>query len=119
MFTILLPYWAIAGSLPSTKKTFRMEANAKQRNRARIMSVLRSASKAGTTTDVTIITCCTNLMNELSGLKAHRQLAPANATHAKRQRMWGGQVSLPKRERFCMAKMTEIAEMAGQKILAP
>ncbi len=31
--------------------------------------------------------------------------------------MWGGQVSLPKRERFSTAKMTEIAAMAGQKIL--
>lgn len=119
MFTSLGPYWTIIGSLPSTIKTFRIEANAKQKNRARIISALRSASKAGTTTDVTTITCCTNLINEVSGLKAHRTLAPANATHAKRQRMWGGQVSLPKRERFCMAKMTEIAEMAGQKILAP
>src|ERR1700692_1245780 len=118
MFTRLGPYWTNCGSPPSTKKTFRIEANAKQRNRARIISALRSASKAGTTTDVTTITCCTNLINELSGLKAHRALAPANARHAKRQRMWGGQISLPKRERFRTAKMTEIAVMAGQKILA-
>src|ERR1700726_940966 len=118
MFKLFGPYRAIIGSPPSTKKTFRMEANAKQRNRARIISALRSASKAGTTTDATTITCCTNLINELSGLKAHRTLAPANATHAKRQRMWGGQTSLPKREGFRMAKRTEIAAMEGQKILA-
>src|ERR1700730_2513891 len=98
MFTSLGPYWAFIETPPSTKKTFRIEANAKQRNRARIISVLRSASKAGTTTDVTTITCCTNLIDELSGLKAQRTLAPANARHAKRQRMWGGQASLPKRE---------------------
>src|ERR1700730_17425801 len=116
MFTILEPYRANSGSCVSTKKTFRTEAKAKQRNRARIISALRSASKAGTTTDATTITCCTNLTNELSGLKAHRTLAPANATHAKRQRIWGGQISLPRRERFCTARMTEIAAMAGQKI---
>jgi len=31
--------------------------------------------------------------------------------------MWGGQVSLPRRELFCTAKITEIAATAGQKIL--
>jgi hypothetical protein len=31
--------------------------------------------------------------------------------------MWGGKVSLPRRERFCAANTTEIAAMAGQKIL--
>src|SRR5215471_17775399 len=56
-------------------------------------------------------------MNELSGTIAQTALAPANATYASRQMMWGGQVSLPKRERFCTANATEIAAMAGQKIL--
>ena len=31
--------------------------------------------------------------------------------------MWGGKVSLPRRERFRTAKTTEIAAIAGQKIL--
>jgi hypothetical protein len=31
--------------------------------------------------------------------------------------MWGGQASLPKRERFRKANATEIAAMVGQKIL--
>ena len=119
MFTIVAPYRTSNGSPASTKKTFRTEANAKQRNRARIISALRSASKAGRTTDVTIITCCANLTNELSGLKAHRMLAPASARHAKRQRMCGGQISLPKREGFRKTKMAEIIAKAGQKILAP
>jgi hypothetical protein len=56
-------------------------------------------------------------MNELFGLKAHRTLAPAKARYANKQMMWGGQVSLPRRERFCAAKTAEIAAMAGQKIL--
>jgi hypothetical protein len=72
---------------------------------------------AGRIMDVTTITSCTNLMDESSDLKAHRTLAPANARYARRQMMWGGQVSLPKRERFSTAEMTEIAAMAGQKIL--
>jgi hypothetical protein len=53
-------------------------------------------------------------MNESSGLKAHRTLAPANARYARRQMMWGGKV---RRDRFCTAKETAIAAMAGQKIL--
>jgi hypothetical protein len=53
-------------------------------------------------------------MDENSGLKAHRTLAPANARYARRQMMWGGKV---RRERFPTAKTTEIAVMAGQKIL--
>src|SRR5580693_1214635 len=105
------------GGLPITKKTFTIEANAKHRNRPRIISVVRAASMAGRTMDVTIITCCTNLMNESSGLKAHRTLAPANARYARRQMMWGGKVSLTRRERFCAARTTEIATSAGQKIL--
>jgi hypothetical protein len=31
--------------------------------------------------------------------------------------MWGGKASLPKRERFRTANTTEIAAIAGQKIL--
>jgi hypothetical protein len=31
--------------------------------------------------------------------------------------MWGGKVSLPRRDRFCTANATEIAATAGQKIL--
>jgi hypothetical protein len=53
-------------------------------------------------------------MNERSRLKAHRTLAPANVRYASRQMMLGGQV---RRERFCTANTTEIAAMAGQKIL--
>jgi len=53
-------------------------------------------------------------MNESSGLKAHMTLAPARARYARRQMMWGGIV---RRERFRTAKTTEIAAMAGQKIL--
>jgi hypothetical protein len=56
-------------------------------------------------------------MNESSGLKAHRTLAPANARYTRRQMMWGGQAKLAKRERFRTAKRTEIAARAGQKIL--
>src|SRR5690242_13528578 len=118
MFTLAAPYRTTIGSPLSTKKTFNIEATAKQRNSARIISVLRSASRAGIITDRTTITCCKNLMKELSGLKAHKVLAPANATHAKRQRMWGGQASLLKREWFCMTRMMETAAMEGQKRLA-
>jgi hypothetical protein len=54
-------------------------------------------------------------MNESSGLKAHRTLAPANARYRSRQMMWrGGEVT---QERFRAAKRTEIAVIAGQKIL--
>jgi hypothetical protein len=53
-------------------------------------------------------------MNESSGLKAHRTLAPANARHARRQMMLGGKLSL---KRFRPAKTREIAASAGQKIL--
>src|SRR6516162_1683763 len=102
------PYVAIIEEPPSTKKTFKIEANAKHRNSPRIISAVRTASMAGRTMDVTIITCCTNLMNENSGLKAHRTLAPANARYASKQMMGGGKVSLPRRERFCTAKTTEI-----------
>ena len=118
MFTFIEPYVALIWEPLSTKKTFRNAANAKHRNKPRIRSAVRTASMAGRTMDVTIITCCTNLMNESSGLKAHRTLAPANARYARRQMMWGGQVRLPRRERFRTAKTTEIAAMAGQKILA-
>src|SRR5262249_10536221 len=102
------------GGLPSTKKTFRIEANAKHRNRARIISAVRAASMAGRTMDVRIITCCANLMNDSSGLKAHRTLAPANTRYARRQMMLGGRLSL---ERFRPAKAREIAASAGQKNL--
>jgi hypothetical protein len=67
--------------------------------------------------DVRIIACCANLTKELSGLKAHKTLAPANVRYARRQMMWGGQVSLPTRERFRTANTTEITAIAGQKIL--
>jgi hypothetical protein len=53
-------------------------------------------------------------MNESSGLKAHRTLAPANARYARRQTMLGGKLSL---ERFRATKTREIAASAGQKIL--
>ena len=53
-------------------------------------------------------------MNEISGLKAHRTLAPANARYARRQMMLGGKLSL---KRFRPAKTREIAASAGQKIL--
>ena len=53
-------------------------------------------------------------MNEISGLKDHETLAPANAKYAKREIMWGGKVSL---DQFRIAKMMEIAAIAGQKIL--
>src|SRR5262249_41741338 len=99
------------------KKTFRIEANAKQRNRARTISVVRAASMTGKTMDVITITCCTNLVNESSGLKAHETLAPANARYAMRQMMLGGQVSVRKREKFCTVRTTQIAVTAGQKIL--
>jgi hypothetical protein len=56
-------------------------------------------------------------MNESSGLKAHRTLAPANARYARKQMMCGGKVTLPRRERFRTAKTTEITAIAGQKIL--
>ena len=118
MFTFpSAPYVAIDGGPPSTKKTFRIEANAKHRNRPRIISAVRAASMAGRTMDVTTIISCTNLMNESSGLKAHRTLAPANARYASRQMMWGGNVRLPRRERYLTANPTEIAAIAGQKIL--
>src|SRR6516162_4811323 len=102
------------GDCSSTKKTFRIKANAKHRNTPRIISAVRSASMAGRTIDVTIITCSVNLVKENSGLKAHRMLAPANIRYARRQMMWGGKVSL---ERFRKAKTREIAASAGQKIL--
>src|ERR1700729_117929 len=53
-------------------------------------------------------------MNECSGLKLQRTLAPANARYASRQMMWGGKV---RRERFCAVNIAAIAAMAGQKIL--
>jgi hypothetical protein len=56
-------------------------------------------------------------MNELSGLNAHRTLAPASPRQPSKQMMWGGQVSLVRRERFCAANTREIVTMAGQKIL--
>jgi hypothetical protein len=71
----------------------------------------------GRTIDVRTITCCVNLVNELSGLKAHKTLAPANIRYARRQMMWGGKIGLLKRERFRTANTTEIAAIAGQKIL--
>jgi hypothetical protein len=72
---------------------------------------------AGRTVDVTIITCSINLVNESSGLKAHKTLVPANARYARRQMMWGGKVSLPTRELFRTAKIMKITTNAGQKIL--
>src|ERR1700730_12901127 len=107
----------VIGALPSTKNTFRIDANAKHRNIPRIISAVRAASIAGRTIDVIIITCCTNLMNESSGAKAHRTLAPANARYARRQTMWGGKESLLRRERVRTAKMMEIVANAGQTIL--
>ena len=71
---------------------------------------------AGRTMDITTIACCTNLMNETSGLKAHRTLAPANATYTSRQMMLGGK-GLERRERCCTAKPIEIAAITGQNIL--
>ncbi len=67
--------------------------------------------------DVRTITCSTNLVNEMSGLKAHTVLAPANATYARRQTMWGGKVRLRRRERFRTAKTMEIAAITDQKNL--
>jgi hypothetical protein len=61
------------------KKIFKLKANAKHRNRPRMMSAVRGASIVGRTTDVKINTCCTNLTEELGGLKAQRTLAPASA----------------------------------------
>ena len=72
---------------------------------------------AGITTDVTIISSRANLMKEISGLNAHRTLAPANPRRASKQMMWGGQVSLARRERFCAASTTEIAARTGQNSL--
>ena len=63
---------------------------------------------------MTIIACRANLVAEISGLKAHRMLVPANARYTSRQITLGGRV---RRERFCRIKMTEIAARAGQKIL--
>ena len=116
MATFSDPYWATIDEPPSTKKTFRMEATTKQRNPPRIKSIVRSASIAGRTIDVTIIDCCANLVNEISGRKAHRTLAPANARYARRQMMFGGNASLPRRERLCTAITIEIAAKMGQKI---
>jgi hypothetical protein len=44
-------------------------------------------------------------------------LAPAKARYAKKQMIFGGQLSLARRERCCKAKTTEIIAMIGQKIL--
>ena len=77
----------------STKKTFRVEANAKHRNTPRITSAVRSASMTGRTVDVIIITCAINLVNANPGLKAHRTLAPQKARSARRQMMWGGHLT--------------------------
>jgi hypothetical protein len=98
----------------STKKTFRIEANAKHRNTLCIISAVRGDAMAGKTMDVTIISCSKSLLSENSGLKAHRTLAPARARYAKSKMMWGGKASL---DQFRMAKITEIAASAGQKIL--
>src|SRR5690349_9837531 len=102
------------GSWVSTMGTLRTQANAKHRNRPRIMSVAGFASRTGRTIDVTIITCSTYLLNESSGLKAHRTLAPANARYPKRHLMLGGKVSL---DQFPATRTSEIAANAGQKIL--
>jgi hypothetical protein len=53
-------------------------------------------------------------MNESSGLKAQRTLAPANARYRSRQMMWGGKVT---RKRFRATIRREIAVITGQKIL--
>jgi hypothetical protein len=52
----------------------------------------------GRTIDIRTITCCMYLVSEISGLKAHETLAPANATYARKQIMWGETASLPVRE---------------------
>src|SRR5262249_32599510 len=104
------------GGLPSTKKTVRIEANAKHRKRARIISAVRAANMTGRTMDVRIIACCVNLMNERSGLKAHRTLAPASARYAKRQMMWGGKVSL---DQFRMTKRRRSQRAQARKIYSP
>jgi hypothetical protein len=52
----------------------------------------------GRTMDVRTITCCMYLGNEISGLKDHETLAPANATYARKQIIWRETVSLPMRE---------------------
>jgi hypothetical protein len=52
----------------------------------------------GRTIDVRTIICCMYLVNEISGLKDHKTLAPANATYARKQIMWGEIVGLPTRE---------------------
>src|SRR4029077_17206962 len=90
------------------------QANAKHRNKPRIMSVAGFASRTGRTMDLTIITCSTYLLKESSGLKAHRTLAPANARYAKRHLMLGGKTSL---DQFAAIRTIEIAANAGQKIL--
>src|SRR5262245_32759690 len=64
---------------------------------------------AGRTMDVIIIAWLTNLIDETSGLKADKMLVPANARYASRQRMWGGKVSLRRREACRTANESEIA----------
>ena len=57
MFTSLAPYLTTVTEPPNTKKAFKIKENAKQKNRPRIISVVRATSIAGRTMDVTIITC--------------------------------------------------------------
>jgi hypothetical protein len=64
--------------------------------------------------DVTINISRTNLLEEKSGLKAHRALVPASARYAKRHLIWGGKVSL---DQFRIIRTRVIAAKVGQKIL--
>ena len=107
---------AIIEDPPSTKKTFKIEADAKHRNRPRIISAVGAASMAGRTMDVTTIACCANLVNEIPGFKAHGTLAPANARYTRRQTIGGGK-GLGRREPCRAAEKTEIAARTGQNIL--
>ena len=106
-----------AGEYHELKKICKMEANAKHKNTPRIMSVFRAANMPGKKIDIIIVTWLTNLMNDASGLKDHRMLAPLKATYVRRQIMAGGRVSPRRRELFFTAKRTEIPAKASQKYL--
>jgi hypothetical protein len=101
--------------LLNTKKTFRIEATAKHRNRGRIISAVRADTIAGRTIDVTIITWSTKRVNETSGLMAQLTLAPASTRYAKSATMCGGHVRLRRREEYRSARATAIAATIGQK----
>ena len=57
MFTSPCVYLTIITEPWATKYKFKNNANATQRNIARIISTVRFASMAGRTTEVTIISC--------------------------------------------------------------